>query len=130
MKVLLDTHIWLWMLSGEHRLSEPMLDVLDDRETVLYISTISYWEIAMLVERGKFDLGGDIRSWIDYAHYEIPVTELSIDRSVALTSRELVMDHRDPVDRFLVATALIHDLELATRDAVLIEAPEVPTIAA
>lgn len=118
------------MLSDPDQLSASLIDALDQRAVKLHVSTITYWEIAMLVERGVVDVDGDIRSWIEHAKREIPITDLELSREIALTSRELKMQHRDPAARFLAATAIVHDMVLATRDAQLIAAGDVPTLAA
>ena len=130
MKLLLDTHIWLWMVIDPGQLSESAMDVVADPDNALHLSAVTYWEIALLAEGGRIDLGGDTRSWIDCALREFPVLDLAMTREVAVASQEFVDLHKDPADRFLAATARTYGLQLATRDARLLAAPDVPTFAA
>lgn len=70
----------------------------------------------MLDERGRVKLRTGIRGWTDEAMRRFPVEEAPLNREIALVSREVRLPHRDPADRFLAATALVHGLTLLTVD--------------
>ncbi len=128
MRLLLDTHIWLWRLLDPDRVL-PSLDVLlRDPDTLLHLSPISVWETLVLVRKGRLTLNPDPVAWIDKALKRTPTTMLPLTHAIAIRSEQLDgLASNDPADRFLVATALEHDLTLATADTVLIAYPGLPT---
>lgn len=127
---LLDTHAWIWSLVEPARLSEQARSVIEDGEQSLHLSAASIWEASILVRRGVLDLDGDLEAWLAYAMREYPVRELPITFRIALDSQRVELPQRDPVDRFLAATARMHGLVLITRDRELLAAPAVDTLAA
>lgn len=130
MNCLLDTHVWLWSLTEPDRLSPGVRDVIESGEHQLGVSAISIWEAWMLNERGKIDLGDDPHVGIEWLLSEYPITEWPVTSSIAMRSRELVLPHQDPADRFLAGTAVEHQLVLLTRDQQLLDASAVRTMAA
>lgn len=122
--LLLDTHIWLWWLTGHERLAgagyrSPIERAeLDGR---LAISAITPWEALLVHDVGRLDLGTEPRRWLAEARGRFPVTVVSISEREAVESRLLPGEiHRDPADRFIVATARIHRRVLVTADARLL----------
>lgn len=113
---LLDTHIWVWYLLGSERLPVVTRAAIDDAQGALWLSAISAWEVAMLHERGRLDLEGGPRRWVERALDRFPLSEAPVTREIALRSHEVMVEHRDPADRMLAATALVHDLTLITVD--------------
>lgn len=113
---LLDTHIWFWYLTGSDRLPTGLRSTITDASGRLWISPISVWELGILEQRGRIRLDGGFRSWIQAAQRRFPLQEASLTQEVAARSCELDLPHRDPADRFLAATALIHELTLMTVD--------------
>ena len=105
--ILLDTHVLLWSRIGLRRIGPACRRIMEKalREASLAASAISFWEIAMLHEKGRIDLGQDIRVWrtrlLDDGLAEIPV-----DGDIAIRANELTGLHADPADRLIVATAL------------------------
>ena len=122
MRLLLDTHIWQWSLASPARLGRKLLAALGRRETRIWLSPVSVWELLVLAERGRIRLGREPRQWIRTALGNTPASEAPLTYEVALRSREVLTSHQDPTDRFLVATALVYDLTLATADEDLIRA--------
>ena len=116
MKVLLDTHIWLWSLRNGERLGPKLRDILADPQTELWLSPISVWETVMLAEKGRIALQRPADEWVRDALAKAPVNEAPLTSEVALASRLIDLPHEDPADRFLVATARVYDLRLATAD--------------
>ncbi|MCY4611640.1 MAG: type II toxin-antitoxin system VapC family toxin [Gammaproteobacteria bacterium] len=125
MALLLDTHIWLWGLLEPHRLTEQVKQALAAETTALRLSPISLWETLMLAERGRITLDRDPSDWLDKAMKASPVMEAPITFDVAAASRNIALDHQDPADRFIVATAKIFDLRLVTADLRLLRCQEI-----
>ncbi len=118
MKLLLDTHIWLWSHVQPERLAGRVAAALQEKGNELWLSPISVWEFLLLAERGRIRVRRDQTpaEWVDRALAAAPVHEAPITREVAVRSRSVRLDHEDPADRFLAATAEIYDLTLVTAD--------------
>ena len=122
MRLLLDTHIWIWSVAEKSRLRPRVLKALENPANELWLSPISVWEFLILVEKGRLILKGDAKVWIDKALSAAPFQEASLTTEVVLATREIRLPHRDPADAFLAATAKVFDLTLVTADAHLIAA--------
>ncbi len=113
MRLLLDTHIWLWTLSDPKRLGRRVLQQLKDEANELWLSPISTYEALTLHHKGRFEIDGDLSEWLVRATagtHEAPLTH-----EIALVARQLSM-HQDPADRILAATAEVLELTLVTAD--------------
>lgn len=119
--IVLDTHAWVWWLSGSDRLPAPARDAIQetlDAGDPVRVSTISTWEVAMLVARGRLELTMDVDDWIAHAEAAPEIEFVPVDNRVALRSVHLDgFEHRDPADRIIVATALGMKATLVTADA-------------
>lgn len=116
MKLLLDTHIWLWALLEPERLSTPVQQALTAPDTELWLSPISVWEALLLAERGRIQVEGTPAVWVERLLNALPRHEAALTADVALASRAVELSHEDPADRFLAATARVYDLVLVTAD--------------
>ena len=123
--MLLDTHIWLWALLDPARLSRAVRALLASPAETLRLSPISVWEAVMLAERGRIALEPDPRSWLDRALAAAPVAEAPLTFEVAMARRSIALEHRDPADRFIAASALVFGLTLVTADARLLDCPDI-----
>lgn len=116
MKVLLDTHAFLWFALADARLSASATALLCDPRNELLLSPATYWEIAIKVSLGKYRLAQPLDEFLDG---QIRVNRLSIlpiaVRHVAAVA-ELPFHHRDPFDRLLVAQALTEGVPLVSSD--------------
>lgn len=119
MRLLLDTHIWLWSLTDATKLGRRVRAALSREDSQLWLSPMSLWEILILAERRRIRLDAEPRRWLAEALTRTPAQEAPLTFDVAARSREVLSTHPDPVDRFLVATALSYDLTLVTADDVL-----------
>jgi PIN domain nuclease of toxin-antitoxin system len=119
-KLLLDTHIWLWSLLEPTRLAPKVATALGDPDTERWLSPLSVWETLLLIERKRLEVDRPAEPWVREALERAPVLEAPVNHEVALASRRLKTRHRDPVDRFLLATAQVFDLTLVTEDATLL----------
>ena len=128
MKLLLDTHIWLWSLAEPQRLSRRVRAGITRPGNELWLSPISVWELLVLAERGRLKLDDEPRRWIKQALAHTPAQEAVLTFEVAVRSREIMLAHPDPADRFLVATAIVHGLTLVTADASLIRQNVCPVL--
>jgi PIN domain nuclease of toxin-antitoxin system len=128
-KLLLDTHIWLWSLVEPRRLGRRVSRELEAPENEVWISPISSWEILMLSRKGRIVLSGDPGVWIADALRRVGLREAALTHEVAVKSASLDLPHADPADRFIAASALVYDLVLVTADARLLASREIPTLA-
>jgi PIN domain nuclease of toxin-antitoxin system len=128
-KLLLDTHIWLWSLVAPEKLSPRVRRRLRQGNGEAWLSPISAWELLVLAERGRVRLGAEPRAWVAEALEKAPLQEAALNHQVAIRSREVPLPHQDPADRFLVATALTYELTLVTADETLIDARPCPILA-
>jgi len=128
-KLLLDTHIWLWSLVEPERLGRRVTAALGAAGTEIWVSPISVWELLLLVEKGRVVIDGDPEDWIETAWSRAPIREAPINREVALRSRSVRVPHQDPADRFLAATAEVYDLTLVTDDRHLLRGKGYQTLA-
>ncbi len=116
MKLLLDTHVWLWSILDPARLSKRTSAALASRENEIWLSPISLWEALLLAERGRIELDTEPHAWIREARNAAPVVEAPLTFEVALASRTIELPHDDPADRFIAASAKVYDLQLVTAD--------------
>ncbi len=129
MRLLLDTHVWLWSLAAPEKLGRRVRAELARAGNELWLSPVSVWELLVLAERGRVRLDDEPRRWAREALSQVPLHEAALSHEVALRSREVVLPHQDPADRFLAATALIYELTLVTADDILIRARACPVLA-
>ena len=118
MNLLLDTHIWLWSHAEPERLTKRVVGALGDAGNQLWLSPISVWEFLLLAERGRVrlrDAQGPLE-WVETALARVPMHDAPLGREVAIRSRSVRLDHEDPADRFLAATADVYELTLVTAD--------------
>ena len=121
---LLDTHIWLWWMTGDQRLRDTVrtvLDILGPRDRP-YLSAISLWEVAMLVERRRIGFTVPLAEWLRDATAPSVVELVPITPGIAAdTAAFPVPFHRDPADRLIVATSRILGAPLVTEDRAIID---------
>lgn len=119
MKFLLDTQAFLWFVLNDPALSQVACDLIVDPLNDILLSPASYWEIAIKVSIGKYQIPGDFETWIEH---QIEANQLEIlPIKVAHTAAIVVLPfhHKDPFDRLLVAQALTEKIPIISADAVL-----------
>jgi PIN domain nuclease of toxin-antitoxin system len=129
MKLLLDTHIWLWALLDPERLSPAVRAALVSAENELWLSPISVWEAHLLAERGRVRVDEAPADWVARMVSALPRREAALTHDIAMASRRLALSHEDPADRFLAATAQVLGLTLVTADARLLGSTEYAVLA-
>ncbi|CRM22481.1 Ribonuclease VapC22 [Pseudomonas sp. 31 R 17] len=112
MRVLLDTHILLWALNDDLRLSSKALRLIENAADV-YVSAATFWEMAIKVSMGKLDV--DLDEIRDHC-LESGFIQLPITSEHAIAVKELEPHHKDPFDRLIVATAISEPMKLLTSD--------------
>jgi PIN domain nuclease of toxin-antitoxin system len=116
LKLLLDTHIWLWSSSQPHRLSQRVTRELNNPENEIWLSAVSIWELRLLHDKGRIRLIPDAVSWINDNLARLRIREAPLTFEVALAVSALNLPHNDPADGFIAATAKIFGLTLVTAD--------------
>jgi PIN domain nuclease of toxin-antitoxin system len=115
--IVLDTHAWLWWLTAPAKLGKRAARVLK-RADRIGLPAICVWEIAMKASVGKLRFDRPYETWIDAALAADPRIEVCpLSPRVAVAAVQLSWNHGDPADRFIVATARVHDTALVTSDA-------------
>jgi len=121
--LLLDTHLWVWMLDpGLGALPPAVAPLIQSaaQSSALYVSDISFWELGQKVAKGKIRLTVPVATWVAKAAVAPGVRYLPVDRDPLLMSTGLTTMHGDPADRILVATAKIQGMPLATADGAIV----------
>jgi len=116
MKVLLDTHAFLWLITGDERLSKTARKTFLDLENRLFFSAASLWEICIKKSLGKLTLKS---GWFETIQDELKVNAiqwLPVEMPHCAQLTKLPFHHRDPFDRMLIAQAMVEDLQLLSRD--------------
>jgi len=116
MKLLIDTHIWLWSLLEPKRLSRRVSRALLNPANEIWLSPISAWEILVLCRKGRLVLQPDASGWIAAALAKTPLKEAPITNEVVMATEMVILPHRDPADNFLAASAQTYGLTLVTAD--------------
>lgn len=129
LKLLLDTHIWLWALLEPDRIAPRLARRLEDQANELWLSPMSMWEALLLAERGRIEVSGNGPDWLSQALRAMPVRDATLTREVALASRSLDVPHEDPADRFIAASALVYELTLVTADRRLLRSQRYRSLA-
>lgn len=119
--LLLDTHVWIWLVEGRPNTisahAVALIESAADR-AALRVSALSAWEVAMLIQKRRLHLARDPASWVKEALVRRGITEVRLDSTVAVTAASLPAPApTDPADRFLIATAFTNGWTLVTRDA-------------
>ena len=123
MRVLLDTHSFLWFLAGDSRLSPHARQIMTDFENDLVLSVASLWEIAIKTSLGKLALAAPYDELFpqQLQQHEIHVLQIQLSHLCTLTS--LPFHHRDPFDRLIIAQGATEDLPIMSVDSVFSSYP-------
>jgi PIN domain nuclease of toxin-antitoxin system len=128
--ILLDTHIWVWWVHDDGRLSKRQREALVENESLgLGVSAISCWEVAKLVERGRLALPCEVEEWMAQALSYPGIQLLDLTPRIAVESTRLPDSfHRDPADQLLVATARTFGCSIVTADEKILRYPHVDSV--
>ena len=127
--IILDTHIWVWWVTGNPRLTSQQQQWIQDYQSLgLGISIISCWEVAKLVEKKRLVLSINVEQWLQQALAYRGVQLLNLTVPIVVRSTELTGFHNDPADQIIVATANIYGCALLTADKKILKYPGVKTL--
>ncbi len=121
--IILDTHIFIWWVHGDRRLTDSQTTIIQANESqTIGVSAISAWEIAKLAEYGRLKLPCDLHEWFDTALSYPGIRLMELTPTIAILSTRLPGKfHRDPADQLIVATAMAYDCPLVTSDEKILE---------
>jgi PIN domain nuclease of toxin-antitoxin system len=117
MRILLDTHIFLWFISGDTQLSTDVRDAIRDPDNEVYLSSVSIWEAIVKYQLGKLPLPEPPETYLPKQRALHQISSLALDESSVVQLAKLPPLHRDPFDRMLICQALQSGLTIATVDA-------------
>lgn len=115
MRLLLDTHVFLWWLADDPRLDAGRRSSIADPDALVHVSAVTMWEISIKEALGRIDVGDDFAGEIDRGGF----IELLISAAHALAAGRLPPHHGDPFDRMLVAQAREEGMTLVSQDAAM-----------
>lgn len=119
MRVLLDTHTFLWWGLDDHRLSDRVREIIRDGRSEVLLSAASVWEVAIKVSKGRLDLPADLDAFVAERLRRYRWASLPIDEHHAVRAASLPMIHGDPFDRMLIAQSQLEGIPLLTGDAAI-----------
>ena len=122
MRLLLDTHIFLWYITGDERVSPSIRRAVEDSEAA-YLSVVSLWEATIKYRLGKLPLPEPPHPWLSVQREQHGIEPLPLDEASVVRLDSLALHHRDPFDRMLVCQALEHGLSIVTVDSMLSKYP-------
>jgi PIN domain nuclease of toxin-antitoxin system len=126
MKLLLDTHIWLWSLGDPKRIGRRLQRELRNPMNELWLSPVSTWEALALHDEGRIKLEGDLQEWM--AKARAPFLEAPVTHEVVVAAGRVPLPRQNVADRLLAATALVLDLTLVSADVNLLGLGEIATL--
>jgi len=117
MKLLLDTHTFLWYITDDTRLSAEAADAIRDESNDVFLSVVSMWEALAKHQLGKLPLPYPADQYLRSRREEHSITGLPFDEPALMYLLRLPLYHRDPFDRMIICQALQHDMHVITADA-------------
>jgi PIN domain nuclease of toxin-antitoxin system len=123
MHLLLDTCEFLWLVTGDSRLSSKVAGAAVDPDNVVYLSTVSFWEISVKHGLGKLPLPESASTYVPRMRSDHRIESLELSEAAVARLPDLPALHRDPFDRMLVCQALAHALTVASSDPLLRQYP-------
>lgn len=127
--IVLDTHIWVWWVDGNDRLTEKHREYIEDNQSQgLGVSIVSCWEVAKLVEKNRLVFSCSVNEWLEAALAYPGVQLLNLTLPIVVDSTQLSGFHSDPFDQIIVATARIHGCSLLTVDTKILGYSGVKTL--
>lgn len=128
MKLLLDTHIWIWSVLAPEKLGPQVTKALESEGNELWLSPISVWELMVLLEKRRLVLAIGADDWIRQSINNASLREAPVTLEVAIEMGKIRLPHRDPADKFLLATARVFELTLVTEDERLLKSKQVSVL--
>lgn len=125
MKLLLDTHIFLWLIDDDKRLSDRYRQAIQNSNNEKFLSVASIWECVIKYQIGKLDFPSSPETYLPKQRRKHLVKTLSVDENSIARLVKLPLLHKDPFDRLIMAQALQHDLIIMTEDKLILAYPDI-----
>jgi PIN domain nuclease of toxin-antitoxin system len=125
MKLLLDTHIFLWLIDDDKRLSEQYRQAIQDPNNEKFLSVVSIWECVIKYQIGKLDFPSSPETYLPKERRKHLIKTLTVDENSIAQLIKLPLLHKDPFDRLIMAQALQHDLIIMTEDQLILAYPDI-----
>ena len=127
--IILDTHIWIWWVHDDDRLSSSMRKLISENESNgIGVSIISCWEVAKLVEKGRLELPVVTSDWINQALSYPGIRLIELIPEICVKSTEMPGEfHKDPADQIITATSMYYNWLLLTCDNKILQYQHVET---
>ena len=122
MNYLLDTHVLIWYLNGDKKLSDDSVTIIDNTDNKIYVSIVGLWEIAIKISLGKLKISipfEELKNVLEQMSFDI----LELNFSDLLNLQKLAFHHSDPFDRLLIAQAISNDFVLISHDEIFRKYP-------
>ena len=127
--IVLDTHIWVWWVDNNPRLTERLRELIEAHKTSgLGVSIFSCWEVAKLVEKGRMELTCPVSEWLDSGLAYPGVQLLALSLPIVVQATQLDGFHNDPAEQIIVATSQIIGCPLLTVDTKIVNYPHVQVL--
>jgi PIN domain nuclease of toxin-antitoxin system len=117
MNLLLDTHIFLWFVNDDPRLSDPLKDLIENENNFSYLSIASLWEMSIKYNLGKLTLAPSYEEFVEREVRGSSIILLNIELEHLRINASLPFHHRDPFDRIIIAQAMAENLPIMTVDS-------------
>lgn len=125
MKLLLDTHIFLWLIDDNLRLQSRFREAIQNPDNEKFLSVVSIWECVIKYQIGKLDFPSSPESYLPKQRREHLIKTLTVDEKTITQLIQLPLLHRDPFDRLIMSQALQYDLFLMSEDKAILAYPEI-----
>lgn len=123
MNFLLDTHIFLWFVNDDPRLSDRFKDLIENQSNFIYISVASLWEMSIKYNLGKLTLAPAYEEFVEREITESSIILLNIELEHIKINASLPFHHRDPFDRIIIAQSMAENISIMTLDSVFSRYP-------
>ncbi len=125
MKLLLDTHIFIWLIDDDKSLSEQYRQAIQNPNNEKFLSVVSIWECTIKYQIGKLDVPSSPETYLPRERRKHLIKTLTVDENSIAPLVKLPLLHKDPFDRLIMAQALQHDLIIMTEDKLILAYPDI-----
>jgi PIN domain nuclease of toxin-antitoxin system len=125
MRILLDTHIFLWLVDNDKRLSERYRQIIHNLDNEIFLSVVSIWECIIKYQIGKLNFPSSPEIYLPRERRKHLIKILTVDENSIAQLIKLPLLHKDPFDRLIMAQALQHDLIIMTEDKLILTYPDI-----
>lgn len=130
MKLLLDTHVFLWLIDNDRRLSNQFRQAIQDPNNEKFLSVVSIWECVIKYQVGKLDFPESPDTYLPAQRREHLIKTLTVDENSIAQLIQLPLLHKDPFDRLIMAQAVQHNLTIMTEDRAILAYPNIQLLSA